>query len=536
MANQVPQPVLDVRNGDEVAADAIAALPPELSDRSDSNPAVAIIESVASVYDKTTYQINRWPRALIQKVMSVCGQRLLAATGATCTQQFTLSAPQAQDSIIPSGTTVSTEDGALVFETLSDLTISAYTNPAGTVSTTTGSGTVTGSGTTFQTGTAWVGYQIRIPANTGNWYTISAVASTTSMTVTPVADVTVSGQAWSVGPVSGTTSVRATTTGAATNVGAGKLATLASSPAGVSSTTNTTAATGGRDEETAEEAIERGPDEYATRDVACSDTDYAIFAERILGANSRARARTGYNGTTATAGYVTIAMLSPAWTTSSAVSTQERASVLRDLSSRSQSGVTLIDVAANIESLTSAGSTPAAVVYRLSSYDSSSTRINIARAINTWFSPNTYAWGRDRYVADMAHVVEEAEGVDRVLTINGVPAVGTNYRTSAASMTFTNGSTSVTSVGGTDYGNATANQTFLIDSANNAAYLITAKSGGNAFTIDRNWAGSSGAASAVPFFTAADVTATNWMTLYYANLGTTTSSLPASIIVTGVAS
>lgn len=535
MGNPVPSPVLDTRSGDEVAADAIAALPDELSDRSDNNPAVAIIEANASVYDKALYQINRWPRALVQRQMAICGQRLLPAVGGSCTQQFTLSAPRSTDSVVPRDTEVATEDGSVTFATLSDLTIAAYTTPAGTVATTSGATTVTGSGTSFVTGSTWEGWQIQIPAGTGRWHTIASVASTTSLALATAIDITVSGQAFNVGPVSGETTVQATTTGAATNVGAGKLSSLASSPTGVASTTNTTAATGGRDEETAEEAVDRGPAEYATRDVACTDDDYAVFAERVLGENSRVRARTGYNGTTAATGYVSVAMLAPSWTTSSAVSTADRAAVARDLASRSQVGVTVVDIAANIESLTSAGSIPAAVIYRKAQHDSSSTRINVARALNTYYSPNTYPYGRDRYIADLAQVVESADGCDRILTINGVPAVGTNYRTSAASMTFAAGSTSVTSVGATDYGNATAGQTFLIDSANNAAYLVTVKSGGNAFTLDRVWAGSSGAASAVPFFTAADVSATNWYTLFYANLGVTTSDLPASIVVTGVA-
>lgn len=533
MANVVPSPTLDDRNGDQVAAEAIAALPDELSDRSDSNPAVAIIEACASVYDKTAYQINRWPRAVIQKIMAICGMRLVAAAPATCTQQFTLSAPQRTDSTIPAGTEVSTTDGSIVFATLADLTIAAYTSPTGTVSTTAGSTTVSGSSTSFTTGTSWVGYQIQIPANTGAWYTISSVTDADTLDVSSAIDITVSAQAWNVGPVSGSTTVQATSTGADTNVGAGKLTTLASSPAGVASTTNTTAATGGRDEETADEAVARGPSEYAARDVACSDEDYQQHAEKVLGANGRVRARGGYNGTTATDGHVSVAMLSPSWTTSSSVTTAERTAVIRDLSKRSQSGVTLVDLAATITDLTASGSIPAAVVYRDGKYDSSSVRINIARAINTYYSPNTYTFGRDRYFADLQQVVEEATGVDRVLTINGVPAVGTNYQTAAASMTFTNASTSVTAVGGADYAAATAGQTFLIDSANNAAYLIVTKSGGNAFTLDRVWAGSSGAASSVPFFTAADVSATNWYSLCYSNLGTTTASLPASIIVTG---
>ncbi len=533
--NVVPAPDLDGRNGDAVAADAIAALPDELSDRSDSNPAVAIIEALSSVYDKALYQINRWPRALVQKKMATSGITLLAATPATATQQFTLSSPQRTDTSVPAKTEVSTTDGLIAFETLSDLSITAYTTPAGTVSTSAGSVTVTGAATTFVTGSTWVGWQIQIPADTGQWYTIAVVNSTTSLDVSSSIGIATAGQAWNVGAVSGTTAVQATVGGANTNVGAGKLTTLSSSPANVASTTNTTDASGGADEETALEAIERGPTEYAARDVACSDEDYETFAVKVLGVNGRSRARGGYNDTVATTGYVSVAMLSPAWTTSSSVSTAERAAVTRDLASRSQSGVTVVDLAATITALTATGSIPAAVVYRKSQYDSSSVRISMAQAANTLYSPNTYTFGRNRYIADLIEAIEGATGVDRILTINGVPAVGTNYQTSAAAMTFVNGSASVTGVGAADYAAATANQTFLIDSANNVAYLITVKSGGNAFTISSVWAGSSSSPTAVPFFTAADVTASNWYTVFYANLGVTTSTLSASLIVTGVA-
>lgn len=533
MANVTPNPVLDTRNGDEVAAQAIEALPAELSDRSDSNPAVVLIEAMVSVWDKALYQINRWPRAIIQKVMAICGMTLRAATPAITTQQFTLSNPQRADSVIPKQTEVSTADGDITFSTLSDLTIAAYTTPTGTVSTTSGSATVTGTATTFVTGSTWVGYMIQIPATTGSWYTILSVSSTTELTLSAACDVTVTGQAWNVGPVTGTVTAQSTTTGVSTNVGAGKLTTLASSPAGVTSTTNTTAATGGRDEETAAESVDRGPTEYGARDVACSDEDYETFAVKILGDNGRAKARGGYNGTSTASGYVSVAMLAPSWTTSSSVTTIERAAVARDLETRSQSGVTIVDIAATITSLTSNGSIPAVVVYRKAQYDENSVRINIARKVNTLYSPNTYEWGRDRYAADLQESVESATGVDRVHSINGVPCVGTDYRTSTASITFTASSTAVTGIGATDYARLVANQTILIDSTNKTAHLVTALGGATTCTITPAWGGSTGATSDVPYFKAADVTAASWYELFYANLGTTSSTLPASVIVTG---
>src|SRR3990167_3800692 len=130
MSTTVPAPVLDLRNGDAVTAQAIAALPDELSDRSASNPAVAIIEATGTFFDKLIYQINRWPSAVVQKVLSLCGVTMAAATAATVSQSFTLSAPQSTDTVAAKGTQVSTTDGATVFSTLSDLTIAAYTTPS----------------------------------------------------------------------------------------------------------------------------------------------------------------------------------------------------------------------------------------------------------------------------------------------------------------------------------------------------------------------------------------------------------------------
>lgn len=543
MASKVPDPVLDLRNGDEVTAQSIASLPDELSDRSPSNPAVVLCEATGNQFDKLLAQINSWPRAAVQKTLALVGVVLEDAAGATCTQRFTLSSPKSTDTVVASGTEVSTDDGSIVFETTSDLTIAAYTTPAGTVATTSGSATVTGSGTTFQTGSTWEGWQIEIPALSGTWYTISSVSTTTSLTLTSSATATVSGAAWNVGPIVGTVNAQATTTGTSTNVGAGKLTTLVTSVSGVASTTNSTAATGGQDEETASQAVDRAPEAFATREVACAAEDYAAFAQATLGSGARVRARSNYNGTSSAAGYVTVGLLSPTWTTSTTVTAAERGAVVRDLQGRAFTGATLVDSAVVLDLYdgTTAGKLPAVVVYRKGGYAEATVRVNIAAALNTYLNPNNYPWDPDRYTdgyrpvypTDLVEVIENAEGVDRVETINGVPAVGMNYRTSAASMTFA-ASTSVTGVGATDYGNATANQTFLIDATNKQAYLVTVKSGGNAFTLDRAWAGTTGAVSSVPFWTCQNTTFASWLVLPYTNLSVSSSSPASSIIVAGV--
>lgn len=528
MANPVPSPVLDTRDGDRVAAECVGALPAELSDRSDSNPAVALIEANAAVFDKLIYQINRWPRALVQKLLALVGITLVEATAATVTQSFTLSAPQQTDTLVPEGTQVSTEDGTVVFETSGDLTIAAYETPSGTISMTAGSSAVTGSGTSFPTGTTWEGWQIR--GNGGAWYTIASVSSTTSLTLTTTATATVSGVSFDVGPVTGSVLAQATTTGVATNVGAGKLNTLVSSPAGVASTTNAEDATGGEDEETASEAVDRAPEAFSARDMVIADEDFASAATSVLGGTARAKARGGYNLTVATESYTTLALLSSTWSTASAITTAERAAVVRDLAGRTITGVTVIDVPADIQDL---GATLAAVVYRRGS-DDLTTRCEIAEALNGYCNPSSYPWGRTLYTQDLADVVERCSSVDRVHSINSVPCVGTGYTTSVASMTFTAGSDTVTSVGGTDYAALTVGKSFIIDAANGAPYLVTAKPTGTTLTLDRVWAGSSATISAVPYFLAADYALNAWYSLPYANLSTSRTAPPPSIVVYGV--
>lgn len=538
---KIPDPVLDDRAGDLVTAQMIASFPAELSDRSDSNPATVVAEAFGYGYDRLRAAVNQFPRAVLQKVAALVGIEILDATAATVTQTFTLASPGARDTVISTGATVSTDDGSVIFATTSDMTVTAYTTPTGTVSTTSGSATVTGSGTTFVTGSTWVGYQIQIPANTGTWYTILAVGGTTSLTLTTSATATVAGAAWNVGPIAGTAPAQATTTGVNTNVGANKLTTLVGGGSGVASTTNAAAATGGTDDETSAAAVERAPTAFATREVACHVDDFAAFAATTLGSGGRARARANFNVSAAAPGYVTVAMLSPNWTTATTVTALERSAVMRDLAGRTAATTTPIDLPVVVQSFTATPTLFAVAVYRNKDYDEATVKVNVAAAMNTYLSPATYPWDPPRYsggyrpiyVPDLVAVVESAAGVDRVEAINGVPCVGMNYRTSAASMTFTNGSAAVTAVGATDYANATAGQTFLIDATNKAAYLVTVKSGGNAFTLDRNWGGSTGAASNVPFWTSQTTNLTDWFYLPYSNLSVTSTATAASIVVVG---
>jgi hypothetical protein len=531
MATTVPSPVLDGRNGDLVTAESIASLPTELSDRSNANPAVVIIEAVGAIYDKLIYQVNRWPQAVIQKVLSLIGITLNPATAATVSQTFTLSAPQTLDTIVPTGTQVSTSDGTSVFSTLTDLTVRAYTVPGGTITLTSGSTAVVGVGTSFTTD-APAGYQISTDGIT--WYTVSNVGGSTTLTLTSSATSTVSGSAYRSGPVSGTVSAQATTLGSATNIAATKINTLVNQPAGVGSTVNNAAAIGGTDIETTASAIARAPSAFATRDVACQSSDYEYFAQKILGTNSRVKGFANTNVTAAAPGYVTVALLSPAWTTTSSVSSQERASVIRDLQTRTFAGATTIDVPADIQRFDTGSNIPAVLVWRQSRYDEATVRANVAAAINNLLNPNTYNWGRTIFTDDLVQAIGVAVGVDRVHSVNGIPAVGTIFKTAANNISFTALSTSATAnAADIGAGKITQNVTYLIDTTNKTGYLVTNISG-TTLTLSSGYAGTTGSVASMTYLNVGDTTLNTAYTLPYSNLSTATTSSPASIQVVGV--
>jgi len=477
---------------------------------------------------KLIYQLNRWPRALAQKLLALIGILLIELEAAMATLAFTLSAPQSTDTLVPAASEVSTEDGDIIFATSSDLLIPAYSAPAGTISVPAGSTAVTGVGTAFELGTTWEGWQIRV-ADAATWYTVASVASPTSLVLTTAVPSAIAAAGWHVGPIVGRVRAEATVGGAQTNVGADTLTTLVSSLANVAAVTNVADATGGSDEETIAEAIERAPKAFAHRAVALSDYDYAQAARDMLGGSSRAIARNGYDLALPASGYATVALLSRTWTLASAVSTAERAAVVRDLAGAIQTGITVVDVPAHLQNL---GSSIAVAVYRGAQYDALSTRLDIARALNKYLSPSTYEWGRTIYVADLADLTERVKAVDRVVYLESVPAVGTDYQLCAAAITFA-ASTSATCAPG-DAALMTAGKTFLVDIANQQVYLVKVIAG-TTLTLDRAWAGTVGAVLAVPHFTSRDTALASWYSLPHVNLSVSQTAPPSSIIVVGVA-
>lgn len=518
----VPDPVLDSRDEDEVAAESVGSLPQELSDRSDSNPAVVMLEAAAFIYGRLSYQINRWPRSVITKVLALIGITLKSATAATVTQTFTLSQPRPRDSTIATGALVATTDGATVFATTADATIAAYTIKTGTLSTTSGSTAVVGVGTTFLSQVS-AGWQISLDGTT--WLTVASVTNDLALVLSSSAPSTVAGSAYYAGPISTTVAAQCTSTGSTTNVGAATITVLQSSSPGVSTTTNAAGATGGTDDESLEDAIARAATEFAQRDVCVQVEDYAAFAMRAMGSGSRAKASANMNVTTATTGYVSVALLSQDWTVAAPVSTLKRAAVMRDFNKRTQVGTNTVDLAANVQTIT-----PALLVIRKAAFDATSVRVNIAAAINTYLDPDTYPWGRTIYPTDLADIAEGAEGVDRVYAINGVVGAGAVYNAATpAPIAFVLGNTlalTASTVG------IFAGRTWIIDTVNSAAYLVTAVDPNVSVTFDRAFEGAS-VTIARPYFLAQDYALTNWYSLAYSSLSVVATAPAASIVVVG---
>jgi len=131
---------------------------------------------------------------------------------------------------------------------------------------------------------------------------------------------------------------------------------------------------------------------------------------------------------------------------------------------------------------------------------------------------------------DLVKAIESATGVDRVYSALGTMAVGTTWQQSGHTMTFTNGSTTVTA-NNIEVLLMKPYQTFIADTTNGAAYLVTAASG-TSITLDHAFAGTT--VTSTPFyFHAQDTTLTNWYTLPFSSLSVDSTNPAASIIVTG---
>jgi predicted phage baseplate assembly protein len=126
----LPTPRLDDRTFDDLVEEARARIPlytPEWTDHNLSDPGITLIELFAFMTDVALYRLNRVPDKHYVKFMELIGMKLHEAEAARVPVTFWLTAPQANDVIIPSGTEVATvrteTEQAIVFSTDGPLTI-----------------------------------------------------------------------------------------------------------------------------------------------------------------------------------------------------------------------------------------------------------------------------------------------------------------------------------------------------------------------------------------------------------------------------
>jgi uncharacterized phage protein gp47/JayE len=121
---KVDPPKLDPRNEDEVVANAIADLPPELTDRNASSDAVKLLEAGGAFYGALVYYLNQIPRHLYLTLLKLVGIERNDATEAAATLEFTAAAGKSPT--VSAGTIVKTgsDSDAIAFETDAEITLS----------------------------------------------------------------------------------------------------------------------------------------------------------------------------------------------------------------------------------------------------------------------------------------------------------------------------------------------------------------------------------------------------------------------------
>ncbi|MCR2815097.1 putative baseplate assembly protein [Microbacterium jiangjiandongii] len=351
----LPIPNLDDRDFDRLLADAkalIAARSPEWTDLSPSDPGMTLLEVFAYLTDTLLYRVNRIPEKAFVQFLELIGVRVLPPAAASVDLVFSLPAPATADVVVPRGSRVSTarsDADSPVFSTAADARIAIGAQSvivrafAGDVV----DGEELGTGTgkpgqtlhvahppiTLPTGDVFdlvIGVQAapgelanREPARESDglpyriWTEVEHFgapppqgAETHLYTVDRAEGViTFAPAAQIADPTTGelTTQPLALAEvpapgrrilawyrhggGANGNVAAGTLTVLKDAVPGVT-VTNPAAATGGRDRETLENAMIRGPQSIHTLDRVVTARDYEQFAVAASGGVSRARAVT----------------------------------------------------------------------------------------------------------------------------------------------------------------------------------------------------------------------------------------------------
>ncbi len=122
----IPTPLLDPRDGELLAAEAIeraSAACPELSLNDPSSPQTVLAEAQGWHVAEVLYAINRLPEAAAVEFARLFGIELRLAAQATTTLTFTVTPPAGVEVTIPAGTLVSDGGSAAVFATTGELVL-----------------------------------------------------------------------------------------------------------------------------------------------------------------------------------------------------------------------------------------------------------------------------------------------------------------------------------------------------------------------------------------------------------------------------
>jgi hypothetical protein len=348
-------PNLDDRDYQQLVDDALARIAvhsPEWTDFSPSDPGRTLLELFAYLTDTLLYRVNRIPEKAFVQFLELIGVRVMPPAAASVDVTFSLTAPATREVLVPRGSRVATarsDADSPVFSTADDakigvgeqhVTVRAYAGevieaehlgdgdgkpgqvfrvarppislPTGdvfdlVVGVQAEPGELAGreparesGGVTYRIWTEAEHFAARPgPEEEAHLYTVDRAegvimfAPAAQIAATPDGGLTAQPVALAEVPPHGRRVVAwyRHGGGANGNVAAGTLTTLKDAVPGVT-VTNDQAATGGRDRETLENAMIRGPQSIHTLDRVVTARDYEQFAVAASGGVSRARAVT----------------------------------------------------------------------------------------------------------------------------------------------------------------------------------------------------------------------------------------------------
>jgi len=119
----IPYPQLDSRDEEQVVADVIDALPPELSDRNPSSLVVKLIEACGAFYGLLLYKMNQLPRVMWIALLNLVGIEPEPSTPASVELTITSADGTLSPISVPAGTLVRSGFGIAAQEFATDATI-----------------------------------------------------------------------------------------------------------------------------------------------------------------------------------------------------------------------------------------------------------------------------------------------------------------------------------------------------------------------------------------------------------------------------